>query len=210
MKKEKIEYRTSEIENFDAENNTVEGYAMLFDTESSNLSFSEVISRSAITEETLKQSDVFACIDHDRNKGILARSRYGAGSLSLTIDDKGLKYQFSLPDTPVGQELRSYLERGEINSSSFAFTVAAEEWSSVGDKYTRNVNSIDRIYDVSPVFNAAYDGTDVTLRGTEVALNSLAQIKENEAKALEELKVQERKAECQRKIRMMKMKAGIK
>jgi HK97 family phage prohead protease len=163
----KIEKRTSDIESYDSEKGVVSGYAAVFDTPSINLGFSEIIERGAITEDTIKASDVYAVIDHNRFNGVLARSRYGEGSLRLTLDEKGLKYEFALPETNAGNELRSYLDRGEITSSSFAFTVVSDEWSNSDGTFVRKVKSIDRIFDVSPVFEAAYEGTEVALRSLE-------------------------------------------
>jgi HK97 family phage prohead protease len=208
MDKEKLEYREAQIENYDAESGIVEGYAVVFDKYSTNISdFSEIISRDAISQKTIKDSDIFAVIDHDRSKGILARSKNGKGSLTLSIDEKGLKYSFQLPNSAIGQELRSYLERGEITTSSFAFTVSKESWAKTNDnKYIRTIEQIDRIYDVSPVFNAAYADTKVALRSLDElkqseidALNEAARI--SEAKAVEE-----RNNENERLIKLMKLK----
>jgi HK97 family phage prohead protease len=167
MDKKKLEYRQYTIDNYDSENGIIEGYAAIFDSPSVDLGFTEIIDRNAITQSTIEESDVFAVIDHDRQKGILARSRHGKGSLNLEIDDKGLKYSFKLPTTEIGNQLRSHLERGEITNSSFAFTVVKDDWQNTDGKYVRIVRTIDKIYDVSPVFMAAYADTEVALRSFE-------------------------------------------
>jgi HK97 family phage prohead protease len=167
--KDKIEIRSAEPASYDVEAGTVEGYAAVFDEVSVQImGFREIIRRGAITEAVISSSDVFALIDHDHSRGILARRRNGKGSLELSLDERGLKYRFTLPNSPVGQELRSYLERGEITASSFAFTVTKDEWAKNGDgTYTRSVLEIDRLYDVSPVFIAAYENTEVAMRSIE-------------------------------------------
>ena len=83
---------------------TVEGYALLFNTPSDGLSFTEVIQRGAL-DGVLEKSDVFALLNHDQSRGILARSKYGQGSLILSVDDKGLKYRFEAPNTVLGLSL---------------------------------------------------------------------------------------------------------
>ena len=88
------------------------------------MGFVETIAPSAIDLETIKRSDVFAYLNHDVNRGVLARCKYGVGSLDLTLKDDGLYYRFQAPRTQLGDELLEYLSRGEINTSSFAFTVA--------------------------------------------------------------------------------------
>jgi len=54
------------------------------------------------------------------------------------------------------------LRRGDISTSSFAFTVEKDSWSKNEDgSYLRTINSISELFDVSPVYRAAYDATSV-------------------------------------------------
>ena len=98
----------------------IEGYALMFDTQSEYIGFYETIERGAVTQEMVDACDVFATFNHDMNK-IFARSNMGKGSLTLTVDDTGLKYEFDAPNTALGDELIEYLKRGDIDKSSFAF-----------------------------------------------------------------------------------------
>ena len=151
-----IEYRSFRIEARESGSRTVSGYGSVFNSQSEDLGFIETIDPNAITEETIKRSDVFATLNHDMDK-ILARCKYGSGSLELKCDDKGLYYRFDAPNTDLGDELLEYLNRGEIDSSSFAFTVKRDEWKSGDDgKHYRRILEIDQIFDISPVFCAAY------------------------------------------------------
>ena len=152
-----IEYRVDDTTNSDSR--TVEGYGSVFETPSADLGFIETISRSAITEDTIKNSDVFATLNHDDDK-ILARSRYGEGSVELSVDEKGLRYRFEAPKTNLGDELLEHLNRREITSSSFAFTVADDIWEKRDGQIYRTITKIDRIYDVSPVFEPAYPAAE--------------------------------------------------
>ena len=163
--------------NEENEKRTVEGYAMLFGVSSDNLGFEEVIERGAL-DGVLGKSDVFALLNHDRSKGILARAKNGNGSLSLEVDTKGLKYRFEAPKTALGNELLENLRRGEIDQSSFAFTVAdgGEKWErQKNGVWKRTISKFERIYDVSPVYNAAYSKTSVYMRGKEEAERELEQ-----------------------------------
>ena len=151
-----IEYRSFRIESRESGSRTVSGYGSVFNSQSEDLGFIETIDPNAITEETIKRSDVFATLNHDMDK-ILARCKYGSGSLELKCDDKGLYYRFDAPNTDLGDELLEYLNRGEIDSSSFAFTVKRDEWKNGDDgKHYRRILEIDQIFDISPVFCAAY------------------------------------------------------
>ena len=149
----------------------VEGYAMLFDVESEFLGFYEVIERGAITQELVDSCDIFATFNHDMNK-IFARSNKGKGSLKLTVDDKGLFYEFEAPNTALGDELLEYLKRGDINKSSFAFYIdpsdaEAETWEDKDGTYFRTIHKIKELCDVSPVWQPAYNQTSVTKRAKE-------------------------------------------
>ena len=151
-----IEYRSFRIEARENGSRTVSGYGSVFNSQSEDLGFIETIDPNAITEETIKRSDVFATLNHDMDK-ILARCKYGSGSLELKCDDKGLYYRFDAPNTDLGDELLEYLNRGEIDSSSFAFTVKRDEWKNGDDgKHYRRILEIDQIFDISPVFCPAY------------------------------------------------------
>ena len=174
-----IEYRSFRIEARESESRTVCGYGSVFNSQSEDLGFIETIDPRAITEETIKRSDVFATLNHDMNK-ILARCKYGSGSLELKCDDKGLYYRFDAPNTNLGDELLEYLNRGEIDSSSFAFTVKRDEWTKGEDgKYYRTILEIDQLFDVSPVFSPAYSEASCQKRNTasdyEKQINTLEQ-----------------------------------
>lgn len=145
----------------------ITGYAVVFESNSEDLGFIERIMKGAITDDTIKKSDVFCLLNHDSTK-VLARSKYGEGSLKLEIDERGLKYSFTAPNTDLGEELLEHLQRGEIDSSSFAFTVSlvegSEKWYTVEGVQYRDIYKIDELYDVSPVYQPAYQETTVSKR----------------------------------------------
>ncbi len=158
------------IKRVSEESRIVEGTAIVFNSDSVDMGFIEQIDPTAVTDETIKSSDVFAYLDHNDNRGVLARSKHGEGTLRLWLDDSGLHYRFEAPKTQLGDELLSYLSRGEITASSFAFTVAdgGDVWSRDADgTVRRKITKIDRLFDVSPVFQPAYETTSVAKRKFE-------------------------------------------
>jgi len=190
MENREKRYNASEIRLLpdDKGDTYVEGYAMVFNSPSQDLGgFVEIIEPTALSEEIINGSDVFCYINHNENNGVLARRRYGVGSLQLTIDDKGLKYRFKLGKSYHHQQLSEYLERGEIFGSSFAFTVADDQWVKLEDgSYIRTIKRFEKLYDVSPVFEPAYLETEVALRSLEkIKTKELEQQKEKEKKAEE-------------------------
>lgn len=173
------EIRNNAIDySFNSEKRTIEGYAIVFDSQSQLLqdrngnSFYEFIEPTAINQDVLNRSDIFFLLDHNMNRGILARSNKGQGSLNLVIDERGLKFSFEVPDTALGNEVIEGIKRGDINGCSFAFTVEEDSFVKRNDGYiVRTINKINQLFDCSVVYQAAYPDTTVDLRSLEVFLN---------------------------------------
>lgn len=163
----------------------VSGYSIVFNSDSNDLGgFIERINPNAL-EGVVEKSDVLCLLNHNEDKGVLARSKYGEGSLRLEIDEIGLKYTFEAPNTALGDELLEGLRRGDITTSSFAFTVGSDNWSKREDgTYLRTINSISELFDVSPVYRAAYDATSV-----KVDARGLDAFKQQEESELEKDKL---------------------
>ena len=174
----------SRVEETEDKRDGVVGYGSIFNSRSENLGgFYEYISPSAITQETIDNSDVRALINHDESL-ILARST--SGTLNLNVDEKGLKYEFDIPETSYGKDLAINMKNGNITQSSFAFTVAenGDEWSTDEDgNDVRTITKIDKLYDVSPVTYPAYRMAESDL---VIAQRGLACYKETQRKEDEE------------------------
>lgn len=185
----------------EGESREVEGYALLFNTLSRPMRtkegrrFVEQIVPEAL-DGVIGNSDVFATLNHDEKRGILGRSRFGTGTLTLSVDERGLKYTFSAPKTALGDECLEYLRRGDICQSSFAFTTDKDKWEpQVDGSYIRTITHFDRLFDVSPVFEPAYFGTEVSCRSLEEFIIE-EERKEAEAKAeAERIEAEKREAE---------------
>ena len=161
----------------DAEGNetrTIEGYAVVFEKESRMMfdwwkgkKFVEVIKRGAVTSADLLAWDIKALAEHDRSR-LLARSYLGKGSLTLTVDDYGVKYRFEAPNTAEGNNAIELIKRGDIFGSSFAYTADESEnvtYTKRSDgSLLREVGKLSRMFDISIVTDPAYFGTDVTVR----------------------------------------------
>ena len=190
-----LEIRSFNIELRDEpESRHIEGYGSVFNERSLDLGgFVEMIAPGAF-DGVIERSDVKCYLDHNPGKGILARSRNGKGSLSLVVDEKGLKYSFDAPKTNLGDEVVEGLKRGDYSQSSFAFTVDDEIWTKEEDgTYLRTITKIGGLYDVSIVANPAYEGTSVALRSLDAfkAQEEIpVEVREEEPKT-EEPKVEE-------------------
>lgn len=163
-----------EVRNFnlefrnEPESRHIEGYGSVFNKRSLDLGgFTEVIAEGAF-DGVIENSDVKALLDHNPSRGILARSKNGEGTLSLSIDQTGLRYAFDAPNTALGDEVIEGLKRGDYSQSSFAFTVKEQTWTKEEDgTYLRTITKIGGLYDVSIVADPAYPDTSVAVRSLD-------------------------------------------
>lgn len=170
----KIEKRNIDNSEFrfieDGNAKIVEGYALVFDSESKDLGgFTEVIKREAINDST-DMSDVIGLINHSMNH-VLARKNSEVNTLQLEVDDKGLKYRFEL-DMEISYQKDLYLNmrKGNISKSSFAFRIAqgGDTWEKRSNgTYLRTIKSFGAITDISVVTNPAYQDTVSLTRSFE-------------------------------------------
>ena len=165
-----IEIRTISSAPSYSEGRTISGYAIVFGVESRVLpswdgSFIEVIERGAVSDELLRTSDVKALFNHDRNY-LLARNVNGEGTLRLSVDDHGLRFEFDAPETTVGNDVLELVKRGDLRGCSFAFTVNEEDvkYTRDGDIKKRTIHKLSGLYDVSVVVDPAYTQTSVDAR----------------------------------------------
>lgn len=167
----------------------IEGYAIVFDVQSRLLSdywenYYEIIESGAITEESLREMDIKMTIWHNREK-LLARSNKGVGTLKLTVDEIGVKYEFEAPDTADGNNAWVLTKRGDLSGSSFSYW--SDERSSVryttdeNDILVRHVERIDKIFEMTIASDPAYTETNVTAREIEMTGFKLPDKKGEEA-----------------------------
>lgn len=162
------------------ESRRVEGYALLFETVSDGLPFRETIMRGAL-DGVLEKSNIFALLDHDKSRGILARWKKAPITLFLEVDTRGLRYWFDAPNTTLGDELLECIHRKEITESSFSFVVSEDEWKKADDGvWERKIKKYEELFDISPVYDAAFSKTSVYMRGKEQAEEELREQEERE------------------------------
>lgn len=163
----KLETRTFETEiRADKDSNAISGYASVFNTKSKNLGgFVEKVSPSAFDSSLASKQDVMARFNHSDNHLLARTGSDGKGSLKLTKDDNGLRYDFELPDTTYARDLKALMLRGDVNKSSFAFRCNKDSWGT--DPETgldlRTLEDVDLV-DIAPVVNPAYDSSSSGLR----------------------------------------------
>ncbi len=106
-----------------------------------------------------KPLETRALWNHDANYPL---ARY-PGTLSLKVDEIGLRYEFPVPDTSYGRDIAANIRAGIVRGSSFSFTVPSggDEWSVEDGRSVRLIRAVDSLLDVSPTTFPAYPDTDV-------------------------------------------------
>ena len=133
MNEKKIEIRTLDCKlsvreaapDAQGESRTITGTAIVFDAESEVLDdwgyrFREVIKPEACTMEFLNSQDIKMNMLHDRDL-TLARCNKGTGSLRLSVDDKGVNFEFEAPKCDIGDRCLEMVRRGDYSGCSFEF-----------------------------------------------------------------------------------------
>ena len=174
----------------------VEGYAIVFDEETligdEERGFIEVIDKNALANTNIK--DVPFKYNHNDTTLILARTRNG--SLSLEVDEKGLKIRAELIDTTSNVDIYKSIVAGLLDKMSFAFTVKSQSWDRSGKIPKRTITAIDRLFDVSVVDLPAYDQTSI-----QASARSL-ELVETELKALDDAENLERRKVIAKRIKI--------
>ena len=123
----------------------------------------ERIAPTAFDRALSAKQDVRGLFNHDPNM-LLGRST--AGTLRLTKDARGLRYEIDLPDTQVGKDVAASVARGDLSGSSFSFSVngkGGQRFEKGSEFDVRQITDVN-LYDVGPVTFPAYESTSTGLR----------------------------------------------
>ncbi len=99
------------------ESRTIRGTAIVVNAESEVLDdwgyrFREVIMPEAVTMEFLNTQDVKMNMLHERDLTV-ARCNHGTGSMRLSVDDKGVHFEFEAPRCDIGDRCLEMVRRGD-------------------------------------------------------------------------------------------------
>lgn len=153
----------------------VTGYAAVFHREGDagteyrlGTDIVERIAPTAFNRALQEKHDARALFNHDPN---MLLGRAGAGTLRLSVDARGLKYEIDVPDTTVGKDVAASISRGDLAGSSFSFSIngkSGQRFEKGKDHDVRHILDVD-LYDVGPVTFPAYEATSTGLRSGDCA-----------------------------------------
>lgn len=139
---------------------TLVGYAAVFGVETViGDSFREQVDTSAFDRALSEGQDVRHLLNHDTNHLL---GRVSSGTLSLTTDERGLRYSVALnPRDPDHQSVSEKVKRGDLSQSSFAFVTVEDRWENTraDELPLRTLLDVD-LFDVSVVAYPAYPEAD--------------------------------------------------
>jgi hypothetical protein len=167
---EKIETRRLTVNDFEVRQGpagdgmSFSGYAAVFNSDSEPLPFVERIAPGAFKRSLKSKNNIRMYLNHDSSM-LLATTR--AKTLRLMEDERGLKVEADLPDTTVGRDLSTLIQRGDVDSMSFGFSVPPKGDSWSDDGMVRELKEV-RLYEVSVVTGfPAYQATSASVRSLD-------------------------------------------
>jgi len=113
-------------------------------------------------DKALAGADVRALFNHN-SAMVLGRST--AGTLRLSKDATGLRYEIDPPNTQAARDLIESIQRGDISGSSFAFVPTATTYRDDGPLTYLEREEVELI-DVGPVTFPAYSGATTGVRAS--------------------------------------------
>ena len=168
----------------------LEGYALTFNSEtligSEDYGYIETIDSASLNETDMRKVPM----KYNHNNGYLAIASTKNGSLKLSVDTVGLRFEARLINTQANRDVHLMVKEGLLSECSFAFiteTKGGSEWDWDAEPPRRTIKKIKRLYDVALVDIPAYDNTSVSARSLE-AFENVRETVEAEKRKQEALK----------------------
>lgn len=141
-----------------------------FDLRGNGLAFERILPGAFTGIET---ADVVALLEHNR-ENILGRTT--AGTLRLSVDQRGLRFSIDPPDSDVGRRVVESLRRGDLRNSSFGFLIppGGDNWKHEGRHAVREIRRAT-VKEISLVAFPAYSSAISEL--TARSLNRYAAVR---------------------------------
>ncbi len=140
------------------------GYGVVYNSYSEDLGGFIEVALPGSGAKTIAEQDVRSLLNHNPDNLL---GRKGAGTLRLSSDARGVRYEVDLLDTQTARDVRTHVAAGNLAGSSFTFQVIGRD----GQSWTRNARGYPvrqlhefRMRDIGPVVFPAYAQTEVALR----------------------------------------------
>lgn len=142
----------------------IAGYAAKYNSESKEIrdyygKYTEIIIPGFFN--SVLNDDCIFCVNHDDS---ILLGRTSSGTLLISADNVGLKFEAVLPDTEEGRKYYEAVQRKDITGCSFRFMTEKDSWKIVDGKEIRLLVTCKRLIDVCLATWPAYDDTEASAR----------------------------------------------
>ena len=186
------------------ESRTIVGTAIVFNAESEILDdwgkrFREVIRPDACSMEFLNSQDIKLNLLHEREMSI-ARANKGVGNLHLSVDERGVNFEFEAPRCDLGNRALELIRAGVYSGCSFEFLPQDYDVTERGEDVLITHTKFRAITALTIGMDPAYKQTSVNARELyeQTPAGQKAKEEAEEKAAREE---QERQESIQREMR---------
>ena len=186
------------------ESRTIVGTAIVFNAESEILDdwgkrFREVIRPEACSMEFLNSQDIKLNLLHEREMSI-ARANKGVGNLHLSVDERGVNFEFEAPRCDLGNRALELIRAGVYSGCSFEFMPQDYDVTERGEDVLITHTKFRAITALTIGMDPAYKQTSVNARELyeQTPAGQKAKEEAEEKAAREE---QERQESIQREMR---------
>lgn len=162
----------------------ISGYAAVFyDAEDEGTEYQlypglrERVMPTAFDRAIREAQDCRGLFNHDPN---MLLGRCSAGTMKLSVDKKGLRYEIEPPDTQAGRDVITSIKRGDLTGSSFSFKPVVQKYQlSMSDEEddVRELHDVE-LFDCGPVSFPAYSATTTGMRALGEAAAEVRQAHE--------------------------------
>ena len=116
----------------------------------------EQIDRNALVGANM--DDVIFLYNHEG----MVFARQSNGTLTITINDRGLHIRADLSSTEDSRRMYESIKAGLVTQMSWAFTIEEDSYNE--KTHTRSILKVNKVYDVSAVSIPANPNTDISAR----------------------------------------------
>ena len=109
-------------------------------------------------------SGMVSMVDHKITLG--KRSK---GTMDVTVTDTAVNYSVKIPNTTDGLNAKENIRNGNLEGSSFQFTIAkgGDSWDKSVQPYQRTISKFSSVTEMGPVTYPAYPDTTAAMRSLE-------------------------------------------
>lgn len=169
MKNRNSQFFTFAVDS-DSETFKLKGYAIRYEelsqvNEDSLGKWATKIKNGAFSDTVNKKVDVF--LEHDHSK-LLASTKNG--SLSLTEDNQGIRFEFSLGDSSLQRDVFNLVQQGLYNAMSFGVEITESEWVTEthdGEEIDVRLLKAGNVFEISVVNNPAFETTNLMVASND-------------------------------------------